>query len=30
MGQEIARMNCRGYNDGLGGGTFIGPFFFAS
>ena len=24
MGQELAKLNCRGYNDGLGGGTFIG------
>ncbi|KAF6757255.1 acyl-CoA dehydrogenase [Ephemerocybe angulata] len=24
MGQEISRIHARGYNDGLGGGTFIG------
>jgi hypothetical protein len=24
MGQEISRAHSRGYNDGLGGGTYIG------
>lgn len=24
MGQEISRAHARGYNDGLGGGTYIG------
>lgn len=24
MGQEVARMNARGYYDGSGGGTYIG------
>lgn len=24
IGQEVARINARGYGDGLGGGTFIG------
>lgn len=24
MGQEVARINARGYYDGLGGGTYIG------
>lgn len=28
MGQEIARINARGYGDGLGGGTWISAFGF--
>lgn len=24
MGQEMSRAHARGYNDGLGGGTYIG------
>jgi hypothetical protein len=27
MGQEMSRAHARGYNDGLGGGTYIGRFF---
>ena len=28
MAQEVARLNARGYYDGLGGGTYIGELFF--
>jgi hypothetical protein len=28
MAQEVARLNTRGYYDGLGGGTYIGNFLF--
>jgi len=30
MAQEVARLNTRGYYDGLGGGTYIGRAFLIS